>query len=161
MKKIVLFIFCMVCLTVAVAAKSTFKDGDTLYVSVKSAAVKSGSGSFSSTVANVGYGDVVTVIKAGDKNTQIKLSDGKTGWVSTGSLTKKKIVKSSNGSTVKASTKEIALAGKGFSAQSETAYKTQNSTLDFSKVDEIEKITVSDSVLQDFIADGNLKDGGE
>ena len=161
MKKFIISFICFISLAACVFAKTTFRDGETLYVSVKTAAVKSGTGSFSSTVTNVEYGDVVTVLKPGDKTTQIKLSNGKTGYISTGSLTKKKIVKSSNGSTVKASTKEIALAGKGFTAQSESAYKTQNSNLDFSKVDEIEKVSVSVSELQTFIKDGSLKDGGE
>ena len=89
------------------------------------------------------------------------MTDGTIGWIATGSLTKKKIVKSSGGSTVKASTSEIALAGKGFSGESEKAYKSANVALDYAKVDEIEKISVSSDDLQDFIEVGNLSDGEE
>ena len=161
MKKFVLFFICFVSLVTSVVAKTSFREGETLYVSVKSSELKSCTGRFSSTVAKVSYGDSVTVLVAEDKNTKVKLSDGTSGWIATGSLTKKKIVKSSSGSTVKASTNEIALAGKGFSEEAENAYKTTNSTLDYSKVDEIERISVSDKDLQNFIENGELSDGGK
>lgn len=159
MKRFVLFFLCMSCFLVNVSAKTSFRKGDTLYVSVKTSELKSSSGRFSSKVADVNYGDCVTVLESDDKSTQVKLANGTSGWISTGSLTKKKIVKS-NGSNVKASTKEIALAGKGFSAESEKAYRADNSKLDYSKVDAMEKISVSEKDLKNFVKDGQLNDGG-
>ncbi|MCR5763231.1 MAG: hypothetical protein K6G00_07615 [Treponema sp.] len=161
MKNFLVLFICFISLSAGVFAKTSFREGEILYVSVKSTELKAGTGRFSSTVAKVNYGDRVTVLQPENKNTKVKLSDGTSGWIATGSLTKKKIVKSSGGSTVKASTSEIALAGKGFSEEAENAYKTKNSTLDYSKVDEIETISVSDKDLQNFISNGELSDGGE
>ncbi len=159
MKKIVLLLLCAF-LCGSAFAKTSFKKGQTVYVAVKKSAVKSGTGFFASKTANVAYGDVLTIVTTGDKKTQVKLNSGKTGWIATGSLTAKKILKSSTGSTVRASTDELALAGKGFSEEAENAYKAANKKLDFSKVDEIEKIVISDSELQAFISEGHLKEGG-
>ncbi|MBR1912196.1 MAG: hypothetical protein IJ828_07555 [Treponema sp.] len=161
MKKYIAFFICFLCLAAGAVAKTSFREGETLYVSVKSSELKNGTGRFASKVAKVTYGDRVTVLQPEDKNTKVKLSDGTIGWIATGSLTRKKIVKSSGGSTVKASTSEIALAGKGFSDESEKAYKSSNSALDYAGVDEMEKISVSSEALQSFIETGNLSDGGE
>lgn len=159
MKKVILVLLCALSCTV-VFAKTSFKKGQTVYVAVKQSAVKSGTGFFASTAASVTYGDQLVIITAGDKKTEVKLSDGKTGWIATGSLTAKKIVKTATGSTIRASTDELALAGKGFSEEAENAYKAANKKLDFSKVDAIEKITVSESEVQDFIKEGHLNAGG-
>lgn len=160
MKKFFVFCITSVLMSAWCAFAVTYMKGANVYVSVKQTELRSGTGRFSSVLSVLEYGDSLVVVESGDKNTKVRMSDGQEGWVSTHALTKKKITKSGDGDAAKASTKEIALAGKGFSEESEKAYQQANSTLDFSKVDEIEKISVPDEVLDEFITDGKLNDGG-
>ena len=55
---------------------------------------------------------------------------------------------------------ELALAGKGFSADTEKAFKNSGNNLNYDLIDETEKITVSEEELNQFIKEGNLF-GGE
>lgn len=144
----------------ALLSAASFKKGANVYVNVKTAQVKSGTGLFAKNVAAVSYGQNLVVVQSDGKKTQVSIpSTSITGWISTGSLTTKKI-SGSSGSYVAASQSELALAGKGFSAEAENAFKTSNSRLDYKDVDEIEKIAVSDDALEQFIIEGKLA-GGE
>ena len=143
---------------VAIAAfAAPFKKGSKAYVSVKSAQLKAGAESSAKNAGKLSYGDCVVVLEAGEKYSRVSLESNSSvsGWVSNGSLTKKKIVASGN-SSVRASTDELALAGKGFSEEAENAYKASNPSLDFSLIDKIEKISVSQDELEAFKKEGNL-----
>ena len=155
MKKIFFFVL-MIFISFGAYAES-FKKGNKLYVSVKSAQMKSEAGAFAKSVGSLSYGDRVLVLEAGDKFTKVSLESDSSvsGWVSNGSLTKKKII-AKGASSVRASTDELALAGKGFSEEAENAYKASNSNLNFALVDEIESITVSQKELEAFKKEGNL-----
>lgn len=144
----------------ALLSAASFKKGSNVYVNVKTAQVKNGTGLFAKEVASVSYGQNLVVVQTSGKKTQVSIPSANiTGWISTGSLTSKKI-SGTSGSYVAASQSELALAGKGFSAEAEKAFKTSNANLDYSDVDEIEKITVSNSELEQFIIEGKLA-GGE
>lgn len=140
---------------------ASFKSNATVYVSVKSADLKSSSGFLSKKTGSVSYGDALVVIESNSSKSRVRLSSNAsvTGWVSNGNLTSKKITKSGN-SSVAASSNELALAGKGFSEEAENAFRSSNGNLNYTEVDRIEKITVSDSELHNFITEGHLN-GGE
>ncbi len=155
MKKKFLIVL-MAFITIAAFAAS-FKKGSKAYVSVKSAQLKTGTEASAKNAGKLSYGDCVVILESGEKYSRVSL-DGNgsvSGWVSNGSLTKKKIIASGN-SSVRASTDELALAGKGFTEEAENAYKASNPRLDFSLVDKIETITVSQNELEDFKEEGNL-----
>lgn len=157
MKKLIcLFSAFALCASLVFAA--SFKSGATVYVSVKSAALKSGTGFFAKKTGTVSYGDNLIVVESNSKKSRVQ-SASITGWIPNGSLTSKKITKS-GASSVNASSNELALAGKGFSAEAEKAFKSSNAKLNYDEVDRIEKITVSDTELSAFISEGHLK-GGE
>jgi uncharacterized protein YgiM (DUF1202 family) len=147
------FFFVLLCL---LAAGWLFaqKKGDTMYVSVKTADLKNGTGFFAKKTATVAYGDQVTVLAVNGKWAQVQ-SGTKSGWISSANLTSKKIVAQGSGS---ASAKELALAGKGFSEEVEQEYKT-GQNLDYSQVDALEKVKVSDEDLLSFIQEGRLAAG--
>lgn len=132
------------------AAAAPFKKGQTLYVSVKSAELRDGSGT-------LGYGAAVVVDEAGEKRSLVHERDrpSVSGWVSNGSLTKKRIVLS-GGAMVDTDCDEIVLAGKGFSEEAENAYRAANGDLDFDTVDEIERISVSPKAAREFAEAGRL-----
>ena len=159
MKKLIcLFSAFALCASLVFAA--SFKSGATVYVSVKSAALKSETGFFAKKTGTVSYGDNLIVVESNSKKSRVCLSTNASvmGWIPNGSLTSKKIAKSGN-SSVNASSNELALAGKGFSEEAEKAFKNSNGNLNYDEVDRIEKITVSDSELSAFISEGHLKEG--
>lgn len=160
MKKLIcLFSAFALCASLVFAA--SFKTNATVYVSVKSTALKSGTGFFSKKIGTVSYGDQVIVLESTSSKSKVRLASNASvsGWISNGSLTTKKIAKSGS-SSVNASSNELALAGKGFSEEAEKAFKSSNGNLNYAEVDKIEEITVSDSELSAFISEGHLK-GGE
>lgn len=146
-------------LSAGIIFAASFKKGSTVYVNVKSAAVKSGTGFFAKSTGTVSYGDSLIVLQGNDKKTQVKTSSNLTGWVANGSLTSKKIMMAGSGNT--ASKSELALAGKGFSAEAENAFKASDSKLNYAAVDAIEKISVSEAEVLLFAKEGKLAGGEE
>lgn len=158
MKKRILLLLVAFC-SISVFAAS-FKSGDTVYVSAKSVQLKSSEGSFASNSGLAVYGDSGKVLAVSGKKVKIQLSTGSksTGWIASGSVTKKKINTSSK---TTASAKELALAGKGWSEEAENAYKASNKKLDFKVIDAIEAIIINDAELLKFIQEGHLNQGDE
>lgn len=147
MKKLGIFI--IVCLmAIQVFAAEAYKVGTTVYVSVKKAKVDK---------TEVEYGDALIVDEVTDKKILVHLAADETvsGWISVGSVTKKKIIKSKDGA-VRASTEEISLAGKGFSETAENVFKSENPEIDFSVVDKMEQIEVSEEEISKFLEEGYL-----
>lgn len=155
MKKRFLFFICSFLVFFAFA-----KPGDTMYVNVKESILKSGTGFFSSKLESLYYGDSVIILEESGKWTKVGLSTNISvqGWISSASLTKKKIV---SGKTQNLSDTELALAGKGFSAEVEGAMKQRNGQLRFDLVDKIEEKTVSDEDLLSFLNEGKLNGGDQ
>lgn len=149
MKKIILGICLFLASFSLFAADVNYKPGTYLYVSVKS--TKLGK-------TEVQYGDILVFEAAVGKKLQVhKLEDESVaGLIAAGSVTKKKIVKSENGSTVRASSDELALAGKGFSETAESVYKSEHTEIHFDVIDEMEKIVISEEDVNDFIKEGSL-----
>jgi uncharacterized protein YgiM (DUF1202 family) len=132
--------------------------GTTLYVNVKSANLKSGTGFFASTTGTVKYTDQVTVVAVNGKWVQVRTAVGnKVGWIAYASLTTRRMAP--QGSAANASAREIALAGKGFSPEVEAEYKKDASKANYAAVDEMEKVTVSQEALLSFIKEGRLAEG--
>jgi len=151
-RTILLTLFCL-------AATGIFaqKAGDTLYVNVNTASLKSSTGFFGSNTGTVKYGDQVKVVAVDNKWVQIRTSANITGWIASSSLTTKKI--STQGSAANASAREIALAGKGFSPEVEAEYKKDGGEINYTAVDAMERVTVSDKDLLAFIEEGHLAKG--
>jgi len=151
-----LFILILIMFVTGFAAAQSA--GSTLYVAVKTLTLKSGTGAFDSNKATLNYGDKVTVIKVDGKYAEIKseADPAKTGWALTANLSKKQIVA---GSTSTASAKEMALAGKGFSQETEKNLKNQKKDLNFADVDRTEAIKVKEHEVKKFLEEGKLKVG--
>ena len=151
-----LFLIALICLSAS--ALFAQKVGDTNYINVKSASLKSSTGFFASTTATVSYGDEVKILALSGNYAQIRTTVGnKTGWIAKASLTSKRI--STSGSTANASAREIALAGKGFSPEVEAQYKKGDTQANYAAVDEMERINISDRDLLAFIEEGHLAKG--
>ncbi|MDR1904958.1 MAG: hypothetical protein LBQ88_22090 [Treponema sp.] len=152
MKKVLFFTFLACFLTGAVFAQTS----KTMYVAVKNAAIKSGTGFFAKELAKLGIGTTLTVLQQKDKWTEVRSSTQPviTGWIASASLTSKLITASGSS----ASAGIIALAGKGFSPDMELEYK-DSAGLDYSIIDEMEAQTISNEKILEFLTEGQLKKG--
>ena len=149
-KKILVYLIMFFCLSGVFA-----KVGNTMYISVEKTTLKEKPSFFSNDSENVFYGDAVVIVEEKGKWAKVRLNiDYSTiGWINTSSLTKKKIVSSSN--KVSASTEELALAGKGFNAEIESEYK-KSDIVNYDAVDKLEKNMVSFTLVMDFMKSGML-----
>jgi len=155
MKRIA-FVFCLILFITGFAAAQVSKGG-TLYVSVKTLTLKSGTGFFANSKGTLNYGDRVTVISVNGKFAEVKsaVTPSLTGWTATSNLSAKQVVSSNANAT---SGKEVALAGKGFNQEVENAYKTKGKA-NYADVDKIETQSVKETDLKKFLEDGRLAMG--
>lgn len=126
-----------------------------IYVNTNSADLMNKKSLFGKMVAKVSYGAELIVLEADGDWAYVQVA-GKTslkGWIKTNKTSKRKIL--SKGS---ANAKEIALAGKGFSAEIENLYSNSENG-NYKAVDELEKSTQDMTKLNAFIEEGNLKGG--
>jgi len=132
--------------------------GGTLYVALRTVALKSSAGAFASDRGTLNYGDRVTVIQASGRFVEVRsaANSSLTGWTAAANLTTRQVV---SGNTNTASAREVALAGKGFNQEVENAYRTQG-RLNYADVDRVERTTVSLTDLRRFLEEGRLSLGG-
>ena len=109
-------------------------------------------------VAKLPYGSSVEAQPAQNGWMQVQTAAGQQGWMSAASLTTKKIVLASGGTTTaQASSDELALAGKGFNSDVEKEFKKQNPNVNFAAVDRMAKIKIAPQEMQKFLDDGSVK----
>jgi uncharacterized protein YgiM (DUF1202 family) len=159
MLKRVVILLCMAAVLTGAAAAQV-RTGQTVYVTARSLPLKSGTGFFARTVGTLVYGDAVTVLQVNGKWAQVE-SGGRTvitGWTAQTNLTTKRIVAAAG--TGSASSREVAMAGKGFNEEVESVYR-ETSSADFDAVDLVEANRVSDEDLLSFISEGRLSMGDE
>jgi len=156
MKKI-LIVFCLVLFVTGLAAAQV-SAGGTLYVAVKSVALKSSTGFFASNRGTLNYGDRVTVIRVDGKFVEVRsaANSSVTGWTASANMSARQVVA---GTSSTASAREVALAGKGFNQEVEQSYRNQQRNLNYTDVDRVEAITVNEAELKKFLEDGRLKMG--
>jgi SH3-like domain-containing protein len=96
---------------------------------------------------------------------KVSAPGGKTGWIHSSALTRKRIVMKAGAENVEtaASGQELALANKGFNSDVEAQFKSQNKDLDFTWVDKMAKIKVTPEQAQAFLKAGDVapKGGGQ
>ena len=156
MRKIFI-VFCLLLFTTGfLAAQASV--GGTMYVSVKTLQLKSSTGLFASGKGTLEYGARVIVLQISGSYMEVRSADNAaiSGWAPAANLTTKQI---SAGNTATVSNQDTALASKGFDKEVEDEYKKQNRNLNFSDVDRVERIVVSDPDLKRFLEEGRLAMG--
>jgi len=151
-----ILIICLILSIVGLAAAQA-NAGGTMYVSVKTLTLKSGTGFFANNTGALNYGDRVTVSRVNGNFVEVKSAANAslTGWAPIANLSAKQVVAAASGT---ASAKELALAGKGFSQEIENSYKNQQS-LNYADVDKSESILIREDDLKKFLEEGRLKMG--
>jgi len=155
MKKI--FILIIMGLIAAGFLSAQVTRGGTLYVAVKTVTLKSSTGFFASSKGTLNYADAVIVLQVSGKFVEVRsaANSSLTGWTASANLSAKKIV---SGNTTSISARETALAGKGFNQEVENSYKTKGN-LNYADVDRVEKVTVREADILQFLEDGRLLKG--
>ncbi|QQO10220.1 SH3 domain-containing protein [Breznakiella homolactica] len=127
----------------------------TVYIAVRSTNLKSSTGFFARTTGTASYGDTFKVLQEKGKWVEVQSSSNSSlkGWVATTNVTTKRITSSS--SSVSASADELALAGKGFSAEVEKEYRSAES-LNYDAIDRMEVPVVSNEDVYSFLVEGHL-----
>jgi SH3-like domain-containing protein len=113
-------------------------------------------------VGPVNYGDRLDVLVEQSPWMNVRLADGRAGWMHESALTTKRVVMQAGQQTVAtgASGNELALAGKGFSADVEAAFKAENKNIDFTWVNRMEALKVTPAELADFLQKGGVSGQG-
>ncbi len=134
----------------------TFAHAENVRVTVKENTIRGDCRFYAPVKLRVRAGDMLTVIgKSGD---WYRVSfKGVSGCIHRGAVESRTYaVTGSGGRQGGASRDEVSLAGKGFNPEVEKSYRSSNPTLDFSAVDSLEKITVDEGQLRNFIDKGGL-----
>jgi uncharacterized protein YgiM (DUF1202 family) len=145
------------------AAGSLAAQARTMYVATRNVSLKTGTGLFAGTVPGITlqYGDQVTVLQEKSSWMEVRpvRDTSKRGWVRSNSLSARRIV---SGSSASASAGELALAGKGFSAEVEASYKQgSGSQANYADIDRMEAQLVPLEELYRFLTEGGLNLGEE
>lgn len=143
-------------------------------VIIKQTSIRADKAFYAKTIGGAKFGDKLSVIK--EKKNWFKVKFGKvTGWVHGSAVSTKKGSKSGGSSAVGSALgflsgrpsssdgqksfdeDEVALAGKGFSAEVEGQYRGHNPSANFAAVDRLEKQQASDFRIAKFAQRGELK----
>jgi uncharacterized protein YgiM (DUF1202 family) len=148
--------FCTVVLILAIPAMAA----QSWQVAVQKAAVRQTPQVFGKIATTVNYGTTVEVQTEQKGWYKVRVG-GTSGWLHSSALarTVAPLRAGTQNANVAASQEELTLAGKGFNSQVEDAYRQKNRNLDFAWIDRMEKMTVDDTQLQQFLLRGDL-DGG-
>ncbi|MFH1844384.1 MAG: SH3 domain-containing protein [bacterium] len=146
--------------TLAILAVTAWAATEILSVQVKSGQLRATPTFLGKVVSQVGYGEQVTVQQRRGPWIQVVDSRSNVGWIHESALTEKRIELTSSDSDLRAHTTadELALAGKGFNAEVEAEFKDQNQDVDFSWVDWMENVWVTDEQSVEFLDTGEVTD---
>jgi len=134
-----------------------------LTVAVKQASVRTQPRIFAKKMSTLAYGDQVEVLSSRRAWHQVRLADGRSGWLQQSALTREDLQLSAGAhqTGTSASNEELTLAGKGFNSEVEKEYRQRNQRLDYTWVDRMETFSPSDRELQSFLRNGGLNAGGD
>lgn len=137
--------------------------GRMMSVQVKSTPLRQTPSFVGKAIATLAYGDRVEVLETQGAWLKVR-APAATGWTHNSALSTKRIVLRSGAETAqaRASSDELALAGKGFNSDVESEYKKQHRNIDFTLIDQMEKTRITDGELQSFLKEGGLtpREGG-
>ena len=152
-----ILIFALLAASAVVYAKPS--KGTNMYTLLNPTPLKEKASALSSKIYELEYGTMVVL--AEEKGSWAFVYDSNDysvcGWVPRSALSKKKVTAELSKTTANAD--EIALAGKGFTSAIEAVYANEYS-IDYSDVDFVEKNSIKDDDILDFIQDGKLFVGG-
>lgn len=134
--------------------------GGSLFVQVRESELRSAPGFLSQIVAKLELGDELQYNESrADWFEVTVVPSGETGWIHEGSVRENKqttLQLAGDGSTRTVTSREIALAGRGFSESMEGEYGAEED-LDFSAVDALEAQRIDPGQIVEFVLDADLR----
>ncbi len=139
--------------------------GEQRAVSVREAELRSTPSFLSAIEARLSYGVLVEILEVrGPWLRVLQADEGVEGWLAASAVDEPQSLNlaAGDGNREGATTREIALAGRGFNEQIESEYKDQND-LDFAAVDRMEAFVLPVEELAEFLSavNADLSLGGE
>jgi hypothetical protein len=132
-------------------------------VQVRKGTVRSTPSFLGRIIASLNYGDQVVVKEEMNSWSKVDVPGIHTeAWMHSSALSDKKIVLKPGASDVEqaASSDELTLAGRGFNQEVEEEFKSKNPRMDFTWIDRMEMMVVSQNEIQAFVKDGDLNPEG-
>ncbi|MER3446692.1 MAG: hypothetical protein C4291_07530 [Candidatus Dadabacteria bacterium] len=144
-------------ISLLIAVSSVSLGAETATVITKENAIRESCRFFSPVRATVHYGDALEIVSQEGDWFRVDFR-GVQGCIHKSAIEKKSFSLSNLVGSNKQSTsgQEVALAGKGFNPQVESAYRSQNPQLNFREVNALENYRVPESKLREFIKIGGL-----
>lgn len=133
----------------------------TLKVITQEAMIRKDKRFFAPVVIRVPYGEMIQELKREGDWLQASYR-GKQGWIHISAVQEQKFSLSSlAGESAQETTREeVALAGKGFTPEVESAFRNKNPKMRYDLVDQVQSYKVAEQQVQAFIRSGNLKEPG-
>jgi hypothetical protein len=150
MRKLLLVLLAM--LSVSLLSAQTV--GDERAISVREAQLRTAPVFLSGVVARLPYGVLVEIAEVGEGWFLVRaVESGDEGWITASAVEPPESLNlgAGDGDRGNTTTREIALAGRGFNEQIESEYKDEND-LDFSLVDQMEQFVLPPEQLAEFLA---------
>lgn len=136
----------------------------TITIKVKETRVRSSPRFYARSIYRAEGGDRLEKVGEFQGWYEVRTPDAQVGWVHSSAVETKKL-RLSSGEWVEteASPDEVALAGKGFNEEVEAEYRRTHADLDYTWVDRMEKMEVTEEEMLDFLKEGRLGEygGGE
>jgi len=135
--------------------------GATVKVITQEAVIRKDKRFFAPAVVRVPYGEMLQEL--GREGDWLQVSyQGKQGWLHISAVQEQKFSLSSlAGERAQETTREeVALAGKGFTPEVESAFRNKNPKMRYDLVDQVQSYKVAEQQLQAFIRSGSLKEPG-
>ncbi len=144
--------------TTAVAAARA----ERLNVQVREAVLRATPSALGAPVASAKYAEPVTVEERRPGWVRVRTAAGVSGWLHESAVTARRLALRGGDETVAAgaSTREVALAGKGFSEEVEREFRKTNAQADFQWVDRMERFVVDYSRVAAFLREGGVAPKG-
>jgi hypothetical protein len=128
-------------------------------VQVKEAQLRSAPSFLGPIVGPVAYGERVEALQQQGDWVNVKSRTSQAGWIHQSALTKREVVLGAGAQGVASgnTSQEIALAGKGFNADVESQYRRSHKSADYTWVDRMESMRVTQNEMMTFLKDGAVK----
>jgi uncharacterized protein YgiM (DUF1202 family) len=139
---------------------TTWSGLGTMSVQVRDGQLRDTPSFLGTVVGSVSYGDQVDVQQQQSDWMEVNCK-GQKGWIHNSALTTKFINMGGAGkdAQMKASGKEVALAGKGFNAAVEAQYRKGQQSVNYAAVDRMELIVIAPQEMMAFLDKGDVKPG--
>ncbi len=140
------------------AFATSWSSAGVMSVQVKEGQLRQTPSFLGAVVGPVSYGEQMEILQRQGDWMDVRSSGNLRGWIHQSALTEKQISIKPGGQAQQAATsKEVALAGKGFNADVESRYRSTHTRVDFSWVDRMESIRVSREEMIRFLDEGAVK----